>query len=139
MFNYTNQIKLKKFNVAEIANNLSALNHSGISWTVATHANAKTVKTFTIGWTDEEEGCEAEQYAVVILKAKCWRKRNTLYPDHLDYYPVTKMPIAQLWRLTDDGWLLEDANQWFEDSDGDEWMEIGDHLDTLLQDHGMHR
>lgn len=133
------QVKLKKFNVAELTNNRANTNHSGIHWTLATHANAKTVKTFFVRDEGDDESVEPTQYAVVILKAKCWRKRNTLYPDHLDYYPVTKMPIAQLWLFTDEGWLLEDANQWFEDSDGDEWMDINDHLDTLLSDHGFYR
>lgn len=142
------QIKLKKFNVAEIANNLAPQEFykEGVSvieipeyvdWLIGTHKDAKTVKTFKVvdAWDEDD----VTEYAVVILKAKCWKQRQKLYPDHRIYYPVTVMPMAQLWVKTDAGWRCEDANQWLEDSDGDEWMPIGDHLDTLLSDNGFYR
>jgi len=104
---------------------------------VGTHKDAKTVKTFKVADDWDEE--DVTEYAVVILKPKCWKQRKKLYPDHLIFYPVTIMPMAQLWVKTDAGWRCEDANQWLEASDGDEWMEIDDHLDTLLSDNGFYR
>jgi hypothetical protein len=148
------QIKLKKFDINEIKNNLAPqeLYKEGVSvieipeyveFLVGTFKDAKTVKTFLvesdIDWDDEKDEPVMEQYAVVILKAKCWKQRKKLYPEHLTFYPVTIMPMAQLWRKTDTGWQTEDTNQWLEDSAGDEWMPIGDHLDTLLSDNGFYR
>tara|TARA_R100001086_G_scaffold235726_1_gene158776 strand:+ start:8653 stop:8988 length:336 start_codon:yes stop_codon:yes gene_type:complete len=51
-------------------------------------------------------------FAVVILKASCWNRREQLQPGYKTLWPSTEFPMAQIWEKQDSGWIIYDHNSY---------------------------
>ena len=130
-------MRFKKFDVAKIANNMYTKGIVPESFQpllkdfLVKKARTVTIVTDVDEMEDEngdwQEIETKETYAIIVLKKTVYKNRHTFLPKCDEFFPQSGFPTAQLWRLTNEGWVIEDYNHW-------SFLPHGEFFDAILRD-----